>query len=103
MYQRADLNRILMSQSVGAFCHVLQDVTSNNYSQGAEVALDMVEYEREHDDCPMYFDDGSDPYRLIAEQATLLKGSAVSALPASTLMCAFSLWLLLRTMLTWHR
>lgn len=103
VYQRADLNRILMSQSVGAFCHVLQDVTSNNYSQGAEVALDMVEYEREHDDCPMYFDDGSDPYRLIAEQATLLKGSAVSALPASTLMCAFSLWLLLRTMLTWHR
>ncbi|XP_077549951.1 protein undicht [Haemaphysalis longicornis] len=76
VYQRADLNRVLMSQSVGAFCHVLQDVTSNNYTQGAEVALDMVEYEREHDDCPMYFDDGSNPYQQIAEQAAILMGSA---------------------------
>ncbi|KAG0432333.1 hypothetical protein HPB47_020913, partial [Ixodes persulcatus] len=47
VYQRADLNRVLMSQSVGAFCNVRQDVTSSNYSEGAEVALDMIEYERE--------------------------------------------------------
>lgn len=49
VYQRADLNRVLMSQSVGAFCNVRQDVTSSNYSEGAEVALDMIEYERERE------------------------------------------------------
>lgn len=47
MYQRADLNRVLISQAVGAFCHIKQDVTSWNYTEGAVVALDMTEYERE--------------------------------------------------------
>lgn len=47
VYQRADLNRILISQAVGAFCHIKQDVTSWNYTEGAVVALDMTEYERE--------------------------------------------------------
>lgn len=72
VYQRADLNRILISQAVGAFCHIKQDVTSYNYSEGAQAALSMIEYEREHDDCPMYFDDGTDPYSPIAEQVTRL-------------------------------
>lgn len=47
MYQRADLNRVLISQAVGAFCHIKQDVESWNYTEGAVVALDMTEYERE--------------------------------------------------------
>lgn len=47
VYQRADLNRVLISQAVGAFCHIKQDVTSWNYTEGAVVALDMTEYERE--------------------------------------------------------
>lgn len=47
VYQRADLNRVLISQAVGAFCHIHQDVTSWNYTEGAVVALDMTEYERE--------------------------------------------------------
>ncbi|KAF8792934.1 hypothetical protein HNY73_004472 [Argiope bruennichi] len=72
VYQKADLNRLLMSESVGAFCHIKQDVTSNNASEGAQVALLMDEYEREHDDCPMYFDDGSDPYRPAAEAVMVL-------------------------------
>lgn len=62
VYQRADLNRVLMSQAVGAFCHIRQDVTSSNYTEGAVVALDMVEYERERDQCPMHFDDGENPW-----------------------------------------
>lgn len=62
VYQRADLNRVLMSQAVGAFCHIDQDVTSWNYTEGAVVALDMIEYERERDQCPMHFDDGVNPY-----------------------------------------
>lgn len=62
VYQRADLNRILMSQALGPFCDLNQDVTSWNYTEGAAVALDMQEYERERDQCPMHFDDGSNPW-----------------------------------------
>ncbi|CAG0890090.1 unnamed protein product, partial [Cyprideis torosa] len=57
VYQRADLNRILMSMAIGPFCALNQDWKSYNYTEGAAVALDMREYEREHDQCPMYFDD----------------------------------------------
>jgi len=47
VYQRADLNRVLMSQAVGPFCQLKQDVTSWNFTEGAAVAIDMFEYERE--------------------------------------------------------
>lgn len=47
MYQRSDLNRLLMSQSVGPFCTINQDITSWNSSEGAAVALELLEYERE--------------------------------------------------------
>ncbi|XP_023246365.1 uncharacterized protein LOC106640859 [Copidosoma floridanum] len=62
VYQRADLNRVLMSQAIGSFCDIKQDVTSSNYTEGAAVALDLEEYERERDQCPMWFDDGSNPW-----------------------------------------
>lgn len=51
-----------MSQALGAFCDIHQDVTSWNYTEGAAVALEMEEYERERDQCPMHFDDGSNPW-----------------------------------------
>ncbi|XP_035896884.1 uncharacterized protein LOC118505337 [Anopheles stephensi] len=63
VYQRADLNRVLMSQAVGAFCDIKQDVTSWNYTEGAVVSIDMTEYERERDQCPMHFDDGENPWQ----------------------------------------
>lgn len=62
VYQRADLNRVLMSQAIGPFCDLKQDVTSWNYTEGAAVAVEMQEYERERDQCPMHFDDGSNPW-----------------------------------------
>lgn len=76
VYQRADLNKILMSMSVGAFCHIKQDVTSKDAREGAQVALYMSEYEREHDDCGMYFDDGSNPWKDVVDSATVLKPGA---------------------------
>ncbi|XP_071443334.1 uncharacterized protein udt [Hetaerina americana] len=66
VYQRADLNRVIMSQAIGAFCDLKQDVSSWNYTEGAAVAIEMQEYERERDQCPMYFDDGSNPW-LVTE------------------------------------
>lgn len=62
VYQRADLNRILMSQALGAYCDLKQDVTSWNQSEGAGVSIHMTEYERERDQCPMHFDDGGNPW-----------------------------------------
>lgn len=41
VYQRADLNRVLMSQAVGPFCDLKQDVTSTNYTEGASVSLEL--------------------------------------------------------------
>ncbi|KAG8230086.1 hypothetical protein J437_LFUL009205 [Ladona fulva] len=66
VYQRADLNRVIMSQAIGPFCDLKQDVSSYNYTEGASVALEMQEYERERDQCPMHFDDGSNPW-LVTE------------------------------------
>nr|CAH7756050.1 unnamed protein product [Callosobruchus chinensis] len=62
VYQRADLNRVLMSQAIGPFCDLKQDVYSWNYTEGATVAVEMQEYERERDQCPMHFDDGTNPW-----------------------------------------
>lgn len=63
VYQRADLNKVLMSQAIGPFCDLNQDVRSWNYTEGAAVAIEMQEYERERDACPMHFDDGSNPWK----------------------------------------
>lgn len=51
-----------MSQALGPYCDLKQDVTSWNYTEGAAVAVEMEEYERERDQCPMHFDDGSEPW-----------------------------------------
>lgn len=37
----------MMSQAVGPFCDVRQDINSWNYTEGAAVALELQEYERE--------------------------------------------------------
>lgn len=36
-----------MSQSIGPFCNLEQDITSWNQNDGAAVGLELVEYERE--------------------------------------------------------
>jgi len=41
VYQRADLNRVLISQAVGPYCSISQDVTSQNATEGASVALEL--------------------------------------------------------------
>lgn len=99
VYQREDLNRLRMSLALGPFCSINQDVTSWNYTEGAAVSLIMEEYERERklgdakrffllvvggdlhnffyqgDQCPMNFDDGSNPYKEEGERViTFFKG-----------------------------
>lgn len=43
-----------MSQAVGPFCDVRQDITSWNYTEGAAVALELQEYERESTEISYY-------------------------------------------------
>jgi len=62
VYQRADLNKMMMSMSVGPFCSLYQEVDSKDWQAGAVVAMKMQENEREFDRCPMYFNDGEDPW-----------------------------------------
>jgi len=64
VYQRADLNKMLMSMSVGPYCDLGQDVDSKDWTHGAVVSLVMDENEREFDRCPMYFNDGTDPWTV---------------------------------------
>lgn len=75
VYQRVDQNKIAMSMSVGAFCHVTQTELSSSAREGAQVALSLVEYEREADDCPMHFDDGTKPFsenRIISGSSAIV-------------------------------
>ena len=44
---RADLNKMMMSMSVGPFCSLDQDVDSKDWRTGAVVAIKMDENERE--------------------------------------------------------
>lgn len=76
VYQRTDQNKIVMSMSVGAFCHVIQTELSSTAREGAQVSLSLIEYERESDDCPMHFEDGSnptiDPYKIILQSSSAI-------------------------------
>jgi len=87
-----------MSQALGPYCPLNQDVTSWNYTEGAAVHLNMEEYERERktlkicfeiqncncfvsctgDQCPMNFDDGENPWRTSESyiQTFSFRGSA---------------------------
>ena len=55
---------MLMSMSVGPYCDLAQDVDSKDWTHGAVVSLTMDENEREFDRCPMYFNDGTDPWNI---------------------------------------
>ncbi|XP_025415881.1 uncharacterized protein LOC112687406 [Sipha flava] len=91
VYQRADLNRVLMSQAIGSFCDLKQDAFSNNYTQGATVAVEMTEYERERDQCPMYFDDGANPWVHSDNYIQVFKYGRSSTLIISTSMLSFAI------------
>ncbi|KAG5670009.1 hypothetical protein PVAND_000296 [Polypedilum vanderplanki] len=58
VYQRTNDKHILMSQSTGAFCGINQNSNSQNYTEGAALALDLMEIEEENDKCPVKFNDG---------------------------------------------
>lgn len=78
-----------MSQALGPYCDLMQDVTSWNYTEGAAVSIEMEEYERERDSCPMYFDDGSDPWSTKESNIRILTFSFWGQNSASSLGVSF--------------
>lgn len=88
-----------MSQALGPYCDLNQDVTSWNYTEGAAVAVEMEEYERERDQCPMDFDDGSNPWAAKSNHVKVLTFSFWSSNNAVQLRISFSLVLLMVAML----
>lgn len=79
-----------MSMSIGAFCHIKQEVTSSSAENGSQVALVLTEYERENDNCPLFFEDD---YRN-SESATILKPLRPYTSTSSHLDCSFKLFIL---------
>ncbi|XP_069961245.1 uncharacterized protein [Cherax quadricarinatus] len=64
VYQRVGLGRLVLSQSVGAACGLHQNFLSYTYDEGAAVGLNLTFSERIHDQCPIYYDDGHDPWKI---------------------------------------
>lgn len=88
-----------MSQALGPYCDLNQDVTSWNYTEGAAVAVEMEEYERERDQCPMNFDDGSNPWAAKSNRVKVLTFSFWSSNSATKLGISFSMLLTIVAML----
>lgn len=88
-----------MSQALGPYCDLSQDVTSWNYTEGAAVAVEMEEYERERDQCPMNFDDGSNPWAAKSNNVKVLTFSFWSSNGAAQLKISFLLILVVVSVL----
>ncbi|XP_057331331.1 uncharacterized protein LOC130671452 [Microplitis mediator] len=94
VYQRAELNRILMSQAVGPYCSVNQTVKSYNWTEGAAVAIDMTEYERERDQCPMLFDDGTNPWLFSESHIRIFRFGSSAGSNSPPMLSFFTLLLI---------
>lgn len=67
VYERRDLFTIFISRSIGSACGFNQTSESYLPQDGADLALELTENERIHDNCPIRYDDGRNPYLEIDE------------------------------------
>jgi hypothetical protein len=67
VYERRDLFTILVSRSIGSACGFNQTSESYLPQDGADLAFKLTENERIHDNCPIRYDDGRNPYLEIDE------------------------------------
>ena len=81
--------------SIGAFCHIRQEVTSSTAENGSQVALILTEYERENDNCPLWFEDD---YKN-SDSNTLLRPLRIYGNASSHLACSFFLFILINLFL----
>ncbi|XP_050692981.1 uncharacterized protein LOC126983871 isoform X2 [Eriocheir sinensis] len=76
VYQRMSDTQIRLSQSVGAACGLQQTFFSSNYTESASVALTLALSERLYDYCPMYYDNGKDPWQEQDQALTIFRFSS---------------------------
>ena len=62
VYLRIGETEIRLSQAVGSACGLHQTFHSHSFEEGAAVALNLSLHDRFNDLCPMYYDDGRDPW-----------------------------------------
>ncbi|KAK3855591.1 hypothetical protein Pcinc_038019 [Petrolisthes cinctipes] len=75
VYQRMGPTDLRLSQSVGAACGLRQTFLSSSYQESAAVALNLTLNERLHDYCPLYYDDGSNPWKEEDQAVTVFRFS----------------------------
>ncbi|XP_069190656.1 uncharacterized protein [Procambarus clarkii] len=73
VYQRVGLSQVLVSQSVGAACGLHQTFLSHTYEESAAVALNLTLSERLYDQCPMFYDDGKNPWQPKDDMITVFR------------------------------
>ncbi|XP_071546412.1 LOW QUALITY PROTEIN: uncharacterized protein [Panulirus ornatus] len=73
VYQRVGVTKLLLSQSVGAACGLRQTFLSSTYEESAAVALNLTLSERIHDQCPMFYDNGKNPWQARDETVTVFR------------------------------
>ncbi|KAH0561156.1 uncharacterized protein LOC123266064 [Cotesia glomerata] len=91
VYQRTGLNRIIMSQAAGPVCSLDQTAKSYNWTEGAALAIDMTEYERERDECPLFFDTGAYPWATTENNIIVFKFNSNSACTSKIIFSVFIL------------
>ena len=67
IYERKDLFTIHLSRSIGSACGFNQTSSSSTPEDGADLFLELSENERIHDNCPIRYDDGRNPYLEIED------------------------------------
>ncbi|CAF4547228.1 unnamed protein product [Rotaria sp. Silwood2] len=67
VYERIDLFKIYLSRSAGSFCGFNQTSQSFEAQDGADLKIELEEAERIHDDCPIRYDDGRNPWQVVDE------------------------------------
>ncbi|CAF0818567.1 unnamed protein product [Rotaria sordida] len=67
VYERIDLFKIYLSRSAGSFCGFNQTSQSYEAQDGADLKIELEEAERIHDDCPIRYDDGRNPWQIVDE------------------------------------
>ena len=80
--------------SVGPFCDLSQSVHSKDWRHGAVVSLKLDENEREFDRCPMYYNDGEDPWTVEENYIKVFDFSNLSGAPTLVLPSLFTILML---------
>ncbi|RXG69943.1 hypothetical protein Avbf_10353 [Armadillidium vulgare] len=73
VYQRVSMTELRLSQGLGSSCGLNQMYTSFTAEEGAAVALNLTFIERIHDKCPLYYNDGKNPWVNLKNELVIFR------------------------------